>query len=390
MSVTTALISVHNFMQDGPESLSALNSIFSKTVVEEQIDQLIRLKFKRIFISVGQITSKLTDIIDKYQSGSVEIILIRSAQDLKEKIENQSFLLVGDSIIMEDNIINVYCLANNAKNKLFLLDSREENADFERLDLNNRWAGFALLQGDMLSNISDVADDWSLESMLVRIAMQRSISHQQLPNNLITNGHIVIVKNKNDIKSLAEKKFSKLKNTASSGIIFNAVTFFWSKHFEHLLILRPVKLALQILPILFLLCALSLAYFSYAEMALLATSLAGIILANMRLMNKLSNDKIDERLYNISLIILLFLIYFLLFNNDLLNIYFAIFLSYMTIAAIFVCHIKKEGYYHYIDPILLNICSIICAYFGFLLPFMMVIIAFIFSNLIWDNVKKHK
>lgn len=372
-------------MEDRSEKLSALNIIFSHTVIEEQIEQLIRLKFNQIFLYVGQLSSALTDIIDSYKNRNVEIILIRTALDLKSKLGGDPFLLLGDSIIIKDEIIVQHILKCDQKPKLFVLDSRDENAAFERLDLNNRWAGLALLSGNIFSNITNVADDWSVESLLVRMALQQNMMSEQLPNHLVRDCQILLIKNRDDVKYLSDRKFSELKNKISSGSIFNAVTFFWSKNHLKFLNLKPLIWAVQLTPILFLIAALLFIYYDEGLWALTFAAISSICFANQQLMNKLSSHFLSDKNYSILMIFLSFIFFAIFYKSLFPQLFFGIFMSILMVGILILTSIRRDGFYRFIDPISILISLILAEFFNQSVAVSMIIIGGLFSHLIWEN-----
>lgn len=82
---------------------------------------------------------------------------------------------------------------------------------FERIDINHVWAGLACVRARDLMEARDLPEDWSVQSALLRLAVQRGYRRLVLPFALAEAGQIAIVRDSAEADALG------LKELAGSG-----------------------------------------------------------------------------------------------------------------------------------------------------------------------------
>jgi len=74
---------------------------------------------------------------------------------------------------------------------------------FERIDINHVWAGLACVRARDLVEARDLPEDWSIQSALLRLAVQRGYRREVLPFSLAEAGRIAIVREAGEAEILA-------------------------------------------------------------------------------------------------------------------------------------------------------------------------------------------
>jgi hypothetical protein len=74
---------------------------------------------------------------------------------------------------------------------------------FERIDINHVWAGIACMRARDLVEARDLPDDWSVQSALLRLAVQRGYRRHVLPFALAESGQVALVRDAGEAQALA-------------------------------------------------------------------------------------------------------------------------------------------------------------------------------------------
>lgn len=79
---------------------------------------------------------------------------------------------------------------------------------FERIDINHIWAGLACVRARDLVEARDLPDDWSVQSALLRLAVQRGYRRLLLPFSTAESGRMAIVRDGAEAQSLAMQQLA--------------------------------------------------------------------------------------------------------------------------------------------------------------------------------------
>jgi hypothetical protein len=85
------------------------------------------------------------------------------------------------------------------------VDGRDENGTFERIDLNTRWAGFALLSTQTAQAMNALPDGWSIGSSLLRHAIQSNTRFEPILQVRLERGDIVRVETRADADKIVSQ-----------------------------------------------------------------------------------------------------------------------------------------------------------------------------------------
>lgn len=74
---------------------------------------------------------------------------------------------------------------------------------FERIDINHVWAGLACIRARDVVDARDLPEDWSIQSALLRLAVQKGYRREVLPFAMAEAGRIAIVREGHEVDTLA-------------------------------------------------------------------------------------------------------------------------------------------------------------------------------------------
>jgi hypothetical protein len=154
------------------------------------------------------------------------------------------------------------------------LDGRDENSVFERIDLNSFWSGIAMLDANSVEAIASLPDEWSISSSLLRRALQDSVVHRPLKQDLIVSSQLSKVKSAADAEHLT-KLILLTKSVEVDGVIEKFIFAPFSARLANS-VLRTSSSAspVEILAGLFVLATIACAIAGFPVLAALAATVS--------------------------------------------------------------------------------------------------------------------
>lgn len=198
----TALLSATNIAGDGRGGAMAL--VAGQPLLAHQIDALHAVGVSRFLLEVDNVPGELLALADRYRGMGHNVDFVRSASDLKEKLGMTEPLIVqAEALYLAPDLLHDL-LAEDAP-YLLTLDGRDENSTFERMDLNTRWAGWAILDAPTIASLEPLPDGWSISSSLLRQAMQDRVTMVSLPQQNIQQGFVRLMTSASDADLLSKQ-----------------------------------------------------------------------------------------------------------------------------------------------------------------------------------------
>lgn len=166
-----ALIAAYHEADDAGGGLRATLPIAGRTLLERQVRLAAVAGAEPVVIVVERVTAALNAALDRLRGEGVPLVLARSAEEAGEAVHaSDRILLVGDGLVApEAAIARLVALDGHAI--LVVPDLRVDDR-YERIDAQSRWAGLALIDGEMLKQTASMLRDWDLQSTLLRRAVQ--------------------------------------------------------------------------------------------------------------------------------------------------------------------------------------------------------------------------
>ncbi|HYD38645.1 MAG TPA: hypothetical protein VEA60_13595 [Allosphingosinicella sp.] len=166
-----ALIAAYHEADEAGGGLRATLPIAGRTLLERQVRLVQAAGAAPVVIVVERMTAALGAALDRLRAEGVSLILARSAEEAGQAVNRTDrVLVVGDGLVAaEATIARLVALEGPAI--LVVPDLRVDDR-YERIDAQSRWAGLALIDGDMLRQTVAMLRDWDLQSTLLRRAVQ--------------------------------------------------------------------------------------------------------------------------------------------------------------------------------------------------------------------------
>jgi hypothetical protein len=172
---------------EGSADAVALQALYGQPLLFHQIKQLQRLGIKDIAVAIETIPSAVLALADRLASEGTPITLLRNPADLATFCPAGSALLVRSSDVWADDHLLKELLSTNGA-RIATLSEQPENQAFERIDLNRRWAGLAMIDGAVVARANDLTEGWSLDSVLLRHAIQASVAEMPVKQDAVASG----------------------------------------------------------------------------------------------------------------------------------------------------------------------------------------------------------
>ncbi len=174
---------------DGEASIALLPLAAGQIVLEEQTANLREVGIDRFLIEVDIVPGAVLSFADHLRKSGCSVDFVRTFADLRGKLSLQDRLLVQqEGIVASPKLLQM--VVDEAGAVIATVDDREENDMFERMDINTRWSGIALLDPKILAAADDVPEGWRLDSSLLRTAMQRGTTMRLLRQGYLQQGDL--------------------------------------------------------------------------------------------------------------------------------------------------------------------------------------------------------
>ncbi|MEA3008425.1 MAG: hypothetical protein QOJ91_117 [Sphingomonadales bacterium] len=166
-----ALIAAYHEADDVGGGLRATLTIAGRTLVERQVRLALAAGAEPIVVVVERVTAALNAALDRLRAEGIALVLARNAEEAAEAVHSRDrILLVGDGLVAPEAVI-ARLVALDGPAILVVPDLRVDDR-YERIDAQSRWAGLALIDGQMLKQTASMLRDWDLQSTLLRRAVQ--------------------------------------------------------------------------------------------------------------------------------------------------------------------------------------------------------------------------
>lgn len=166
-----ALIAAYHEADDAGGGLRATLPVAGRTLLERQVRLAVGAGAEPVVVVVERMTAALGAALDRLRAEGVALVLARNAGEAAEAVHsNDRILLVGDGLVAPEAVI-ARLVALDGPAILVVPDMRVDDR-YERIDAQSRWAGLALIDGDMLKQTVSMLRDWDLQSTLLRRAVQ--------------------------------------------------------------------------------------------------------------------------------------------------------------------------------------------------------------------------
>lgn len=187
------------------------------SLIEYQINTLARAGVQRFLIEVENVDGSLIALADRCRGRNQTVDFVRTGADAQRYIDADDRIWVQSGLLYVQWGL-VETLVRNAENFIATVDSRDENAAFERIDINTRWAGVSVVGPEAIAMLRDLPDDWSLISSLLRQALLTKIQFRPLSQKHINNGTLTVLTGAQDFSEL-NRQILRRRIASRSGFV---------------------------------------------------------------------------------------------------------------------------------------------------------------------------
>ncbi len=189
-----ALLSAANATGDDQNAPAGLAMALAggEPLLSHQINALRHQGITRFLIEVDSVSGALLALADRFKNSGCSIDFVRSASDLQPFLRLNEFMLVqSEALYLSSGLLGTLILEPGPF--IATLDGRDENAAFERMDLNTRWAGLAVIGASTVSSLGTLPEGWSITSSLLRQAMQDRVRFVPLSQQNVQTGELRLI-----------------------------------------------------------------------------------------------------------------------------------------------------------------------------------------------------
>lgn len=165
-----ALIAAQDQVDRG-DGLRAVLPLAGRTLIEHQAGLARRAGAAHIVVLVERVPAALAQAIDRLRRDGLRIEIARSVGDAVDRFHpEERVLLVADGVVAAQAAVDA--LVDTPGPALLALPDVQDHAAFERIDAEDRWAGYAVLDKAMLVETANMLGDWDFISTLLRRLVQ--------------------------------------------------------------------------------------------------------------------------------------------------------------------------------------------------------------------------
>ena len=184
-----ALLCIGDISPAEGEVALPLTPLFGRPMIHHMIKSLQRVGITQFCVGVDTVPGALLSYRDEVAKEGLELRFVRepSAMATLLTAETRALVLRGDTIW--DAVLIDRALQHN-RPLIATVEERSENQMFERIDLNSRWAGMAILDRSSVAALTQLPEGWDMASALLRQGLQDNVTLWPLKQSEIQDGHV--------------------------------------------------------------------------------------------------------------------------------------------------------------------------------------------------------
>ncbi|HZG47863.1 MAG TPA: hypothetical protein VEZ41_16580, partial [Allosphingosinicella sp.] len=169
-----ALISATREAREPGVALRATFWLAGRTLIERQARLAVTAGASQIIILVESFPAELVQAVERLRGEGLQVVTARTAAEAAAAIgPGMRLMLVADGFVGDR--AHVERLMGADRPVLLAVTDRGFDDRFERIDGEMRWAGLALVDGDLLRDAALMPSDWDVQSTLLRRALQTGV-----------------------------------------------------------------------------------------------------------------------------------------------------------------------------------------------------------------------
>jgi hypothetical protein len=198
-----ALISATHEARDPGVALRATFWLAGRTLVERQARLAVGAGAALIVILVESLPGELVQAVERLRREGLEVVTARTTAEASAAVPpGFRLMVIADGFVGDAS--HVERLMGADRPVLLAVADRGFDEKFERIDGDLRWAGLALLDGDLLRDAALMPSDWDLQSTLLRRALQTGVKPLALADEREA-AELAIVERRQDFAELQRR-----------------------------------------------------------------------------------------------------------------------------------------------------------------------------------------
>lgn len=252
--------------------------LFGRPIIAAQIDQLRKFGIGKFWIEAENRPGAILGLVDELRADGVGVEMVASPSELAQKISADEKLFVqAAGILVGEDLLSQFLAMTSPF--VATVDIREENEKFERIDLNNRWAGAAIFGPETVRRIADLPSGWNIASSLLRQALQDKVVALPLRQAMIIQGSLRLISNSDDAEKFANDQLN-IRSGAAFGFVESKIYRPIVGRFAPLIwSMKSGRMALDIGVILLGIACLLAAFFDFPVISASMAVLTGFVMA---------------------------------------------------------------------------------------------------------------
>ena len=159
------------YVEDDSGGLRALLPLAGRTLVEYQVRCAAAAGAAPVLVLVERVPQALQDAFERLRIEGIGVFPVSDVHEAVSRFEaGSTILVIGDGIAPPAALVAQ--LAEDQESAVATVPDDEAHAMFERIDNQTRWAGIAVIEGELLASTARMLGDWDLQSTLLRRAIQ--------------------------------------------------------------------------------------------------------------------------------------------------------------------------------------------------------------------------
>jgi hypothetical protein len=159
------------YQEDDQDGLRALLPLAGQSLIEYQVRCAAAAGAAPILVLVERLPAGLNEAFERLRLDGLNVLAVSDGIEAASRFEAGALvLLLGDGIVPPPRLIAE--LADEPEPVVVTVPDDESHRNFERIDAEARWAGIAIIDGQILSSTAAMLGDWDLQSTLLRRTLQ--------------------------------------------------------------------------------------------------------------------------------------------------------------------------------------------------------------------------
>lgn len=185
--------------------------IGGRSVLRHQIGLALSLGARRIIVTAEAISGELVALQHVAEAAGAQFHVIATARALVPLLPPEDDVIVlGDGLLAMPEAMRE--LIESGPAVLTLPVESGLPLGFERIDINNAFAGAMRFPGRIAAGLADLPPEWNAQSALLRLVVQARVAQRAIPSAMLGDGRWTLVRSEDEAHS-AERQWLRLHTT---------------------------------------------------------------------------------------------------------------------------------------------------------------------------------